>query len=223
MPTAMSISRLASAASVSRRSAALSRPVISAMRRPAPFGERRHPLEMLAGEHFRRRHHRRLPSGLDHVGHRDERDDGLARADVALQEPDHPLRRPEIGADLLDRPALRAGQRERQRRLEAAPERPVGDMRPAGDRPHSRAHQKQRELVGEQFVIGEAGRGRAGRIDVLGRLRPVHAPSALRRSRAGSSRSSVSSPIHSGRRGKRFSAPSAARATVRWKRPSVRP
>ena len=58
------------------------------------LGERRHPLEMLARENFGRRHHRRLPPGLDHLGHREQRDDRLARADVALQQPDHALLRP---------------------------------------------------------------------------------------------------------------------------------
>ena len=111
----MSISPAASAASVWRRSAALSRPVISAMRRPAASASGRHALEMLAGEDFGRRHQRRLPSRLDDVGHRQQRDDRLARADVALQQPDHPLRRGEIGADFGDRLRLRAGQRERQR------------------------------------------------------------------------------------------------------------
>ena len=62
---------------------------------------------MLAGENLGRRHHRRLPPGLDHFGHREERDHGLARADVALQEPQHALLGPEIGADFGDRLALR--------------------------------------------------------------------------------------------------------------------
>ena len=142
-------------------------------------GERRHPLEMLAREHFGRRHHRRLPSGLDHIRHREQRDHGLARADVALQEPDHPFLGPEIGADLLDRPGLGAGQRERQRGLDSASQRPFGDMRPPRDRPHPGAHEQKRELVGEQLVIGEAGRASSGRIDVLGRLRAVHSGQRL--------------------------------------------
>ena len=103
MPTTAWSVPAASAASVSRRSAAWSRPVISAIRRPDLVRQRRHALEMLAGEHFRRRHHRRLPSGLHHLGHGDERDHGLARADVALQQADHALLRPEVGADLVER------------------------------------------------------------------------------------------------------------------------
>ena len=174
MPIAMSISRLASAASVSRRSERL----VAAGHQRNPqarlFRERRDPLEVLAGEHFGRRHHRGLPSRLDHVGHREQRDDGFARADVALQKPDHPLRGPEIRADFIDRPALRASQRKRQRGLEAAAERPFSDMRATCARPHPGPHEKQRQLVGEQFVIGEAGRASSGRIDVIGRSRPMH-------------------------------------------------
>ena len=38
---------------------------------------------------------------------------------------------------------------------------PGADLRAAGDRAHPRAHQQQRELVGEQFVIGEPRRAPA--------------------------------------------------------------
>ena len=82
-------------------------------------GERRHALDMLAGEDFGRRHHRRLPPGLDGMAHGDERDDGLAGADVALKQPDHAPGRGEIGADLGDGARLRAGQRIGQRRQHA--------------------------------------------------------------------------------------------------------
>ena len=40
--------------------------------------ERRHALVMLAGEDLGRRHHRRLPAGLDDLRHRQQRNDGLA-------------------------------------------------------------------------------------------------------------------------------------------------
>ena len=144
------------------------------MRKPALSASGRHPLVMLAGENLGRRHHRRLPSGFDHVGHRQERDDGLARADVALQQPDHALLRPEIGADVVDRLQLRLGQRKGQRGLEAPAERPFGEMRAAGNCAHAGAHEKERELVGEKLVVGEPGRGRTGRVDVLGPSGAVH-------------------------------------------------
>ena len=87
-------------------------------------GERRHPVEMLARQNLGRRHHRRLPANLDHVGHGEQRDDGLARADVALQQPDHALFGAQVRADVGQRLLLRACQRKRQRRLEPAPSSP---------------------------------------------------------------------------------------------------
>ena len=174
VPTAMSIPPSASAASVARRAGARSRPVIELDAQPDPLGERGDALEMLAGEDFGRRHHRRLPSCFDHVGHRHERHHGLARSDVALQEPEHPLFGLEIGADVVDRLLLRLGQRKWQRGFEIAPQRAFGAVRAAGNDAHPRPHEEQRELVGEQFVIGEAGRRRTGRVDVLGSRRMVH-------------------------------------------------
>ncbi len=47
-------------------------------------------------------------------------------------------------------------------------------MRAAGNGAHARAHEKQRKLVGEQFVIGEPGHRRAGRIDVVRAHRAMH-------------------------------------------------
>ena len=109
----------ANAASEARRAAALSRPVMSAMRKADACRQRRHALVVLAGENLGRRHHRRLPAGFDHLRHRQQRDDGLARSDVALQQPQHALLGSQIGADVVDRLALRAGQRKGQGGLEA--------------------------------------------------------------------------------------------------------
>ena len=41
---------------------------------------------MLAGEDFRRRQHRRLGPGLDGDQHGEKGDNGLAAADIALQQ-----------------------------------------------------------------------------------------------------------------------------------------
>ena len=49
---------------------------------------------MLLGEHFGRRHERALVAALHRDEQRRERDDGLARADVALQQAVHRRRRP---------------------------------------------------------------------------------------------------------------------------------
>ena len=66
---------------------------------PARFGQRRDGLEMLAREDFGRRHQRGLRAGLDDGGRGEQRDDGLAGADIALQQPQHALRLGEIVGD----------------------------------------------------------------------------------------------------------------------------
>ena len=136
--------------------------------------QRRHALVVLAGENLGRRHHRRLPARFDHLRHRQERDDGLARSDVALQQPQHALFGSEIGADVVDRLALRARQRKGQGGFEAPRQSAFSPVRAAGNDAHARPHEQERELVGEQFVIGEPRRRRTGRVDILGRLGPVH-------------------------------------------------
>ena len=110
--------------------AALRRLVAAGYQRDAQaraLGQRSHPLVMLAGENLGRRHHRRLSSRFDHVGHRQERDDGLARADVALQQSQHALLGLEVGTDVVDRLQLRLGQRKGQGGLEAPAQGPFGD------------------------------------------------------------------------------------------------
>ena len=69
------------------------------------FGERCDGVEMLAGEDFGRRHQRGLPAGFDHGRGGQQRDHCLARADIALQQPQHALRLAEIGDDVVDRRA----------------------------------------------------------------------------------------------------------------------
>ena len=76
--------------------------------------------EVLLGERLGRRHQRGLAAGLDRAQHRVQRDDGLAGADLAHQQP---LHRPVVGDVFVDRGhrlALVAGRRERQRVLEPA-------------------------------------------------------------------------------------------------------
>ena len=185
VPTAMSIVAFRQRG---ERGAARRRPVAAGDERDAQARsarrQRGHALVVLAGEDFGRRHHRRLPARFDHVRHRHQRDDGLARSDVALQQPQHALFGPEIGADVVDRLPLRVGQRKRQRGLEAARQSAFGAVRAAGNDAHARAHEQERELVGEQFVIGEPGRRRTGRVDVLGPRRDGASRRAPRRSSA---------------------------------------
>ncbi len=76
--------------------------------------------EVLLGERLRRRHQRALAARLDRAQERVERDDRLAGADVALQQPLHRRGAREVGVDLGDRALLVLGERERQRRRGSA-------------------------------------------------------------------------------------------------------
>ena len=118
-------------------------------------GERRDRVEMLAREDFGRRHQRRLPAAFDHGRRREQRHHGLARADIALQQPQHAFGLGEIGDDLGDRARLRARQRIGQRLDQLLAQVPGAGGGAAGGPAQMRAHQRERELAGEQFVIGE--------------------------------------------------------------------
>ena len=62
--------------------------------------------EVLLGERLGRRHQRGLGAVLDRAQHRVQRDDGLARADLAHQQPLHRAVAREVGVDRLHRRAL---------------------------------------------------------------------------------------------------------------------
>ena len=78
--------------------------------------------EVLLGEGLGRRHERALAPDLDRAEERVERDDGLPRADVALEEALHRNRALEVGVDLGDRALLIRRERERERRAVARDE-----------------------------------------------------------------------------------------------------
>ena len=85
------------------------------------LGERGEGEEVLAGEDLGRGHHRRLAAGLDRGEHGEERDEGLAGADVALEEAVHAQRRGHVGGDLRDRAGLGAGRARRAGRRAPSP------------------------------------------------------------------------------------------------------
>jgi hypothetical protein len=72
-------------------------------------------LPVLLCEDLGGRHHRRLPPVLGRLQHRQRGDQGLARADIALQQALHRMRRREVGGDLRAHPRLRPRGTERQR------------------------------------------------------------------------------------------------------------
>src|SRR5918912_262774 len=95
----------------------------------------------------RRRHEGRLPAGLDGGRHGQERDGGLARPDVALEEAQHALVRGEVGADFLEGPLLRAGEREGQGGDDLRRNMPVAGVAAPG----------QRLVKGGEAVLREPG------------------------------------------------------------------
>ncbi len=131
------------------------------------FGQRRDRIEMLAREQLGRRHESGLPSGLDHAGRGDQRHHRFAGADVALQQPQHALRQSEVVDDVVDRLLLRMRQRIRQRLEDTGTQKAFAGRAASRLPAQMRAHQRQRELPGQQFVISEPGPGEAFRQDVV--------------------------------------------------------
>ena len=160
--------------------------------------KRRKGAEMLLDQKLRGRHQRRLRAGLGGAQHRQQRHQRLARADIALQQPQHGPRRRHVSVDL--RPArgsarASAGSRNAQR---LGPQMPVALERAARARPcaqrgaararparpatrHRRGgcarppapHRRVRRLHPAKRG-GEAGPApprRAGRLDPFGKLR----------------------------------------------------
>ena len=130
-------------------------------------------LKMLPGEQLGRRHQRRLRSRLDRACHREQRDHGLAAADIALEETQHALRTRQIGVDLGQGADLRAGQREGQRGEDCLAELAGCSKPPAGTPLEPRADDGKRQLIGEQLVISEPRPGRRRRQQIgfgLGRV-----------------------------------------------------
>ena len=75
------------------------------------MGERRDGRKMLARQDFGWRHERRLAAGLDHRCGGEQGHEGLARADVAMEEPQHAVRLRQVGDDVFDRALLRRRER----------------------------------------------------------------------------------------------------------------
>ena len=78
---------------------------------------------VLLGQHLGRGHERALVAALHGGEQRGERDDRLARPDLALQQPVHRRRARHVVGDLRDGRCLVVGERERQRGVERGHER----------------------------------------------------------------------------------------------------
>ncbi len=132
------------------------------------IGDRSH---MLCGKHFRGRQQRALVARVDHLQHRQHRDDRLARPDLALQQPVQWAGRRESVAQHVEHLTLTRGQLERQ-----APQQfcrqSVRPRRCRGPRLGQLAvpsHQ-QRPLQADGFVEGQPLAGAPAYLLVLGEM-----------------------------------------------------
>ena len=111
---------------------------------------------VLLGQHFGRRHQRGLRAGLDRAQHREQRNQRLARADIALQEPQHAPLRTHVALDLGQRLELVRGRTVAEARERPGLQRAVAAQAPAAAAAHPAAHERERELPGQQLVVREA-------------------------------------------------------------------
>jgi len=93
-----------------------------AVQRPQQLAEAQ---VVLLGQHLGGRHEGGLAAAADHRQHRHERHHRLARAHLALQQPVHRPRPPQVGQNLIHGAALGGGQGEGQTLPEALQQRPV--------------------------------------------------------------------------------------------------
>ena len=147
------------------------------------FGERRDGRKMLAGENFGRRHECGLAARFDDRSRSSKRDHRLARPDVALQQPQHPLRTGKIGGDVVNRLLLRMGERVRQRPKDAGAQAAFAGRAATRLAPHMRAHECERELACEQLVVGKPRPCWILRSNIVRLDRPVQLTQRGRKSR----------------------------------------
>ena len=130
---------------------------------------------MLPREQLGRRHQCGLRAGLHGGRHGEQRNDGLAAADIALKQTQHAVMAREIGVDLAERAILRAGQLEGEGGEDRLAQLAGSSELSPGAPLEPRADHRERKLIGEQLVISEPGpcRRRGQEIGVaLGRMLP---------------------------------------------------
>ena len=133
---------------------------------PGTFCQRRNRLDVLAGEDFGRRHQGRLLAGFRDGGRSEQRHHGLAGADVALQQAQHPQRLVEVVGDGFRGLLLRWRQCVGQRVDDLVTQMSVARIALTRRAAELRAHQRQRQLPSQEFVEGEARPERVLRQDV---------------------------------------------------------
>ncbi len=133
--------------------------------------QRRDRALVLAGQHLRRRHDRRLSTRLDRHQARVDGHEGLPRPDVALQQHVHRPWRGHRRADLLDRPRLGLRGLERQGGQEPVGQLAVRAVPQAGAlRLQAVLPESDPELQGEQLVELQPFHGPRQLLGVLGEM-----------------------------------------------------
>jgi hypothetical protein len=128
--------------------------------------ERRDGGKMLACQKLGRRHECRLAACFDHGRGGEQSHDRLAGANVAVQQPQHPVGLRKICDNVGDRALLRGCQRVGQRGDHSSAQKSLGGAAAARSFAHMTAQQRERELARKQFVIGQSRPGRALRLKV---------------------------------------------------------
>ena len=137
---------------------------------------------MLPGENLGRGEQCGLSAGLDRGEHREQGNQRLARADIALKQSEHRGRLRHISADFLPDTALSPRQIVRQ--VEPGSETAVPGKRDPAFAPTDLAEELKRKLIGENLVIGEALADLARRIGMgLGEGGAPPAPVAMGKQR----------------------------------------
>ena len=116
---------------------------------------------MLLGEHLGRREQRRLAAGVDDAEHRAQRDQGLAGADLALEQPVHRVGLGEVVLDLGADLALAAGEGERQPLVERREQAPAARCAPGRPGAQARAGAGQHQLGDQRLLEPVAVLGRS--------------------------------------------------------------
>ena len=130
---------------------------------------------MLLGEDLGRRHERDLQPVLHRDQRREQRDDRLSRADVALQQAVHRMRLLQVVDDFLQRLLLAVGQLERQHRARRIANAIVDRhrdrllLRRGGVAARQHAHLEQERLFEDQPAL----RRRRERVQSVRRARPI--------------------------------------------------
>ncbi len=112
---------------------------------------------MLFGQNFGRCHQGGLFAGLDRAQHRQQRDQRLAGADIALEQTQHAAGGGQVGVDLDQSRDLGRRRRKAEAVQRDVAQPRIADQRLAGAGAHTTTNQREGDLAGEQLVIGQTG------------------------------------------------------------------